>query len=878
MPQQEPNLRDYWWVIRRRKWLAVLPPLVAAAAAYALAVLQSPPPLYRATAVVKFERSFNVNTLLLRDIVGVSPVGDLDTNAALVKSFPVLARAAKMLSLLPPSVGADDIRASAAYQAVIQTLSTQVEVTRADRTSLIDITTTASEPGAAARIANSVAEAFRDNDIETRTYQIVEARRFIEGQLSEVGRRLRDSEERLRTFQETNKVLLLQDETRAALVRLAEQESEHERIQRDIRATQVQLDLVSRDDGGLPTAVPPGATPDANLSKLQATLSELVLERDTLLLALQPTHPQVRAVDARIDSVRRELAHVVTANRLRLRKALASQLDVLRARSLQVQTVIREVNDRVATLPAVALETARIEREVKVNERIFSLLKERLQEALIKEKEQVAEVTIVRPALESRAAVNEPQAMQRAFVGLALGAVMGLLLAFIAEALDTSIGAIDDLESLLETPILAVIGHIDPQATAAADGQAPPGRGDEEHHERYAVLPTVFAPRSPLAEAVRGLRTNVLFSVLDRDIKTIVVTSTSQGEGKTTIATNLAIALAQLGKKTLLVETDLRNPSIGQIFGIRRDPGVTDVVLGSVGLDDATLNFADLMLGKAGMEHLLDSPGMDNFFVLPSGRRAPNPSELIGSPGFSRLVADARQRYDYVILDSAPIFSVADAAILASAADGIVCVVRVGHVPRAALRRAKGMLSGTKTPLLGVCLNGVKAELSPDFRDFSYYSHDRPSSAHGRRRRARPRWTPPPAPTVVRAALAILALGLGLWGAGHVVARLRPRAATSVDTPAVRRAPAAVRDGRAPVPDTRAADRPAVPVSALTTERPAGPLPIAAYSIQVSIPDTASGQVLLGEFATEAEAIAFGTRLVQSRDISGFSIVRGSGR
>ena len=862
MAQSDPNLRDYWWIIRRRKWLVLTVPLILGALTYVTGILQSPPPIYRATAVARFERSFNVNTILLRDLVSVSPVGDLETNAELVKSFPVMLRAARRLGLVPPTVTLQDVHASPAHQAALQQLASTIEVGRTGGTSLIEITATAGDAGVAARTANSVAEAFQDNDLETRTRQIVEARRFIEAQLQDVGGRLRESEERLRSFQEANKVLLLTEETKAALSRLTELEGERERVERDIRAAEIGLRRPAQPGGD-----GAGGSPDPQVVKLQAALSDLTLERETLLLTLKPAHPQVRALEARIETVRRELGDMSAANRARHAQALTVQLDVLRARRAQVSTAIATLNAKTAAMPGVALEAGRIEREVKVNERIFSLLKERLQEALIKEKEQTAEVTVVRPAIAARAPINAPQATQRGIIGLLLGVAIGLVFAFIAEALDTSIGAIQDLEALFESPILGVVPHLDPKAVMLEDGHeasvdAPP----EEVYHRFAFLPTLFAPRSPMAEAIRGLRTNLLLRILDRDVKTLVVTSAAQAEGKTTLALNLALAMAQLGKKTLLVEADLRNPSVRHIIGIRRDPGVTDIVLGSVSLSEAALNFTDLMLGNPGMESLLDSPGTENFFVLPSGRRTPNPSELMSSRGFASLLAEARQRYDCVILDSAPVLSVADASVLASQADGILYVVRVGQVPRAALRRAKSIIDGTKAPLIGVCLNGVKAEVSPDFHELAYYKY------HYGPRSTRPspraklggilKRSTRPSRDMARAGLALLAVGLGTWGIAWGVSR----AATPFKS---------LEPHAAARPQQAVAPTPAPPVSA---PRPAAPDGVETfYTVELPLAAAGGGQVLIGQFATVDEAVAFGEELVRQGVTATYRVVRAGG-
>jgi uncharacterized protein involved in exopolysaccharide biosynthesis len=380
----------------------------------------------------------------------MSPTGDLETQAALVKGAPVLGRAAQKLGLSPVAAPAQD----PAHGDVVEQLAQQLEVRHDNRTSLIEIIVTSPDPERSARVANAVAEAFQEHDTESRARQVVEARRFIEAQLEEVGARLQRSEDRLKRYQEANRVLLLQDDVRSAVTRLADHEVERERLQRDFSATELQLRLLdARSEEKAPGA--DGADP--TLSRLKATLHDLVLERETLLLTLKPVHPQVRAVDARIENLRRQLTEVATANRDRLHDAHSSKLRMLTAQATRLTEVIGELRARQATLPAVTLDAARLERDVKVDERLFSLLKERLQEALIKEKELVDEVTLVKVASASSAPINPPQPLQQALVALVLGLVVGLVLALIVETLDTSIGAADDLESLLGTPVVGVI-------------------------------------------------------------------------------------------------------------------------------------------------------------------------------------------------------------------------------------------------------------------------------------------------------------------------------------------------------------------------------------------------------------------------------------
>lgn len=829
MTQYDLSLRDYWRIIRRRKWLVIAVFVLSGVVSFAMALLAAPSPLYQATASVRFERTVNMAGLLVNDLLSISPVGDLETQTALITSFPVMGRAAKKLGLIPAEATPEEIRASARYQDTVNDLAGQVQVKRSAGTSLIDITVTSPDPANAAQVANRVADAFQEENIASRTQQIVEARRFIEAQLNEVGQRLRQSEERMRAFQESDRRLAIPDEARATASRLATQEAEYERIKKEIGVTEAQLHR--------PSAFSPDGDPA--LAKLYASLSELTVERDNLLLTLLPTHPQVKGVEARIVNVRRSLT-----------QALSSKLQVLGAGAAEARGAIARLRATQAGLPAAALEATRIERDLKVNERIFSLLRERLQEALIKEKEQGAEVSIVRPAIPSTAPINPVQPRAKAQIGLLIGLLLGLVLAFVVETLDTSIGAIDEVESLMETRVLGVIPDLDPKLDLAGDaGEA---GGPDDTGGRHPFLTSLFAPKSRLAEAFRSLRTNLVFATLEHDLKIILVTGGAQMEGKTTVAINLAITLAQLGKKTLLVEADLRKPYIRHAVGLAKGPGLSEVVLGSASLGEVTLGFADLMLGKVGMERLLDSPGMDNLFVLLSGYSPSNPSELLSSQGLVKVLAEARQKYDYVILDSSPILPVPDAAILASRADGTLLVIRVGRMPRVALRRAKALLDATSTRMLGVCLSGVRADLSSDYAEMVSYGDrygvrgEQGTSRRTRRpvpfRRGVGLWR-----AAIIAALLVLTAGVWSWRLGW------PR---FLSDEVAQPAPALALEAEPGVPEAPRAEGFTVRLHA----RPGGG-------------GADPGSVSIGHFQTQAEADAYGRGLIGAGMTARFTVV-----
>ena len=708
MAQYDINLREYLRIIRRRRGIVITVPLLFGLSAYALAFVQTPKPLYQATAVVRVEQAVNLTGL--QGMFTFNP-WNLETQAALVKGFPVMGLAAKKLGLIPEEATPDEIRASPASMKVIQGLMSQVQVERVKGTSLIEISAISANSKEAARIANTLAEAFQEDNFATRSQQVREAKKFIEEQLQRVGSRLRKAEERLGAFQEKNEIILLPEETKAVLNQLVALEADFEKTKRSIAETAAQLKLLKE---GKTVARPIGSksdTPDPALSKLYSSLSDLKLQRDNLLLTLSPAHPEVKQVNAEIANVRHSI-----------QEALSSRIKELTGRSAELRKGIARLKQQQAALPEATLEMARMEREITVNERIYSLLKERYQEALIKEKEQMGEVSLVRPATVPAGPINPPAPAPKAGVGLVIGVIMGGVLAFVVETMDTSIGAIDDVEALLETSVLGVIPDLDVEAELAEE-KGESVSLDQETKEKYTMLLSLFLPKARVVEAFRALRTNLFFSGLERDLKTLMITSSTQMEGKTTVAINLAIGLAQLGKRTLLVEADLRNPFLHHAFGIPKEPGMVEVVIGSAPLDEAVRSFPDLILGRAGIEGLIDRPGIDNLFLLPCGHQPPNPTEFLSAQVTADFLAELREQYDYVVFDAAPILPVSDSSILGAYVDGTLMTVRVGRVARAALKRAKALLEAAKIRVLGVCLTGVKAEVSPDYAEMAYYRY-----------------------------------------------------------------------------------------------------------------------------------------------------------
>jgi capsular exopolysaccharide synthesis family protein len=212
-------------------------------------------------------------------------------------------------------------------------------------------------------------------------------------------------------------------------------------------------------------------------------------------------------------------------------------------------------------------------------------------------------------------------------------------------------------------------------------------------------------PKAIGSEAFRTLRTNLRFISPDQELKTLLITSVGPGDGKSTISSNLSVALAQSGQRVVLVGCDLRKPVLHKIFGVSNTVGLTNLLTGNATLDAITMPTADV-------------PNLD---LIPSGPIPPNPAELLQSKAMANVIASLREKYDSVVFDGAPVIAVTDAAVMANQVDGTVIVIRAHDVPRDAALHAKTLLEQANARILGVVLNGVRPQDQKNYQYYYYY-------------------------------------------------------------------------------------------------------------------------------------------------------------
>lgn len=403
---------------------------------------------------------------------------------------------------------------------------------------------------------------------------------------------------------------------------------------------------------------------------------------------------------------------------------------------IDVRAQIAEIKDILARHPGLELKLTQLSRAVQTNAQLHSLLNQRFEEARIAEAEKISGVTVVSPARVPGGAIS-PRTKSNTMIAVVVGLLLGLVTAFVKENLDTSIATIEEVEDFLQIPILGVIPEIETQSMKIGRLAALRMRffkGILAHppilprREARKLLVLLGETKSPNIEAYKTLRTNIHFAVSQSSHKVLMFTSSGSREGKTVTAANYAMSLAQDGQKVLLISADLRRGRIGELFGLRSEPGLSEVITGDMDWRRACRTIEDLMVGELDTAKLLDTPGIDNLSILTDGKKPPNPAEFLHSSRMKNLLKEAREEFDYVILDCPPVLPVSDALVLAPDMDGVVFVYQSGQTARGALKRAKTLIAASGAKILGVVLNGIKAsemKLAPTYRYYGGYYGDK---------------------------------------------------------------------------------------------------------------------------------------------------------
>ncbi len=399
---------------------------------------------------------------------------------------------------------------------------------------------------------------------------------------------------------------------------------------------------------------------------------------------------------------------------------------------IEIDRQMKIIEEQMKTLPKEELEHARLTREVKLNEELYTLLAKRYKEAQISEADRVVTAHIVTPAVVPTVPIR-PSKMKNLSIATIIGFFLGFVFALITEHIDTSIGTIEEVETYLQSPVIGIIPHIESEKEGVIKTFRAGFRllrRTENIEDIRSKLIVYHSAKSPFVEAYHTLRTNIKFAK-EESIASgskILFTSTGVGEGKTLTCVNFALAAAQVGIKTLYIELDLRRPLVHKIFGIRRIPGFSDCIMGAKHYSEVIRGTTDFLLGEVALEKLLHTPGLENFKLIPCGTIPMNPVDLLNSAFVGSIFKELSSQFELLVIDSSPVLLFADSLIVSKFVDSVILVYRVGRIARGAVKRAKEQLVNAKAKILGMVLNDIRAtEMEPRYGyyyAYKYYSKE----------------------------------------------------------------------------------------------------------------------------------------------------------
>ncbi|MFA6318296.1 MAG: polysaccharide biosynthesis tyrosine autokinase, partial [Elusimicrobiota bacterium] len=419
-------------------------------------------------------------------------------------------------------------------------------------------------------------------------------------------------------------------------------------------------------------------------SSVSSALYELENRRREMLKRFTVEHPEVVALDQRIELAR----------------------------------------SRLSRLPGADLELERLSRDLKVNEELYITLSKQMEETRVALSAIPVFVSIVARA-PVPAAPFYPNVKANNLLGCLLGLLLGLVIVFLMESLDISISTIEDIERLVGIPVLAVIPHLGTERKWDAF------KAKLLRRERYPIdafrslLLFHQSTKSPTIEAYHSLRSAIHAQKPDQERWVLAFTSTGVAEGKTLTATNFCLAAVHAGMKVLLIGSDIRRPVMHRVFGLPKQPGLMEVLTGAADWRDVERGTVDFLMGEIDLDRILGFSGIDNFKVMTAWTASSaDIVNVFSSPLLPKFIQEVRPHFDLVVFDLPPVLLFVDAILIGAQCDGTVLVYQSGKMARQALRRAKEQLSASNVKILGVALNDMQSsEMGPAYSYYYGYSH-----------------------------------------------------------------------------------------------------------------------------------------------------------
>jgi len=715
-PSEDSLLREYVRVLIKSKWV-VIASVALVVGVVTISTLRSTP-IYEAVGSIAINKMDPV-TLNLKDAsssVDYYDPTDLDTEVRILKSDLLALQVIRELNLdkqpefrgknkSPTSsleLTTDAMQPdSARTSAVLASFKGSLQVALVPNTRIIEIRYRNADKNLAARIVNTLANTYVEQNFKTRFESTMQASDWLSKQLVDLQIKVETSQEKLVKYQKEHEILGIDEKQNITTAKLDELNRELTSAESARMEKESIYHLVQSGDSdsiaaaaNVDGAARGSSANSALLEKLREQQADLKIQVAQLNTQFGPSYPKLAQLNSQLKEVDTEIQTEMrkVAARLRGDYLAAEQRETMLRSALEKQK--QEANK----LNESAIEYSLLKRDVDANRTLSEGLLERLKEAGVTAGLRSNNFRIVDVARVPTTPAGPNLPRNLAFA-LALGLSTGIGLAFLLESMDNTVRTPEQAQTISALPSLGMI----PLGSRSAREIGGREKLALASSKEAVELVTKSRPRSQMAESYRALRTSLLLTFAGGPPKVILITSALPEEGKTTTSVNSAIVLAQKGTRVLLIDADLRRPSIHKTLGMGPQLGLSNVLTGTATLQQA----------------IIPSTILPELFILPAGTPPPNPAELLASTKMKDALEELRKQYDHIVIDSPPTLSVTDAVVISTSADAVVLVIRSGHTTKPALRRARDILLQVNARVCGVLVNAVDLN-SPDY----YYHYE----------------------------------------------------------------------------------------------------------------------------------------------------------
>ena len=716
MPAQDSVLREYLRVLIKRKFV-VISCLTLIFLAVLIATLRTTP-IYEAAGTIAINK-LDPGLINFKDSAAASDYydpTDLDTEVKILRSDLLALQVIRQLNLdkraefggsgeLP---AANTLRLSsslpdsnsAKMSGLLGAFHGNLRVTLQPNTRVIEIRYASPNKELAASVVNTLVNTYIEQNFKTKYESTMQASDWLSKQLVDLQMKVETSQEKLVRYQKEHSILGIDEKQNIITAKLDELNkeltaSESDRMQKEsIYRLTLGGDADAISAATAPTEGTEATGVSALLEKLRAQKADLKVQAADLSTQFGPSYPKLAQLNNQVKEVDTQIQNELH----KLGKRVQNQYLAAMQRENMLQSAMEQQKQQANQLNESAIEYSLLKRDVESNRTLYEGLLEKLKEAGVTAGLRSNNIKVVDVA-RIPTAPSEPNIPRNLAFALLLGLTSGVGLAFLLENLDNTVRTPEQAQAFSALPALGII----PLGSK---------RASENGQRRLAVasskeaveLVTQSRPQSQMAESYRALRTSLLLSSLGAPPKVILITSAMPQEGKTTTSINTAVVLAQKGVKVLLIDADLRRPSIHKALGMGPRSGLSNILTGSVEAQQA----------------ITRSPLVSSLYVLPAGTPPPNPAELLASANMRELVESLSREYDHIVIDTPPTLSVTDAVVLSICAEAVVLVIRSGKTTKQALRRSRELLLRVNARVAGVLLNAVDLS-SPDY--YYYYEY-----------------------------------------------------------------------------------------------------------------------------------------------------------